>query len=174
MLYVFSHNGSDLSTAVSSKPGAPAWVVQTPDSSFDLTLALTPDGRTIATVENDTWTVEATPADGGLLVQYNNTDYLLHKSDQVYTGVAGGQAAGPGAETEITAHLPGGVAQVRVKEGDEVSARQTLVVLEAMKMEHHITAPYDGVVTRVSCEAGMQVMKGASLLDLEPAGASAS
>ena len=37
-------------------------------------------------------------------------------------------------------------------------------------MEHHITAPYDGVVARVSCEAGMQVMKGASLLELEPAG----
>ena len=88
--------------------------------------------------------------------------------------MAGGQAAGPGAETEITAHLPGVVAQVRVKEGDEVSARQTLVVLEAMKMEHHITAPYDGVVARVSCEAGMQVMKGASLLELEPAGASGS
>ena len=57
-----------------------------------------------------------------------------------------------------------------MQEGDEVTARQTLIVLEAMKMEHLITAPYDGVVAKISCEAGMQVTKGAVLLEMEPAG----
>ena len=79
-------------------------------------------------------------------------------------------AAGPGSETGIKAPLPGVVAKVRVQEGDEVTARQTLVVLEAMKMEHLITAPYDGVVAKISCEEGMQVTKGAVLLEMEPAG----
>ena len=37
-------------------------------------------------------------------------------------------------------------------------------------MEHLITAPYDGVVAKISCEAGMQVTKGAVLLEMEPAG----
>lgn len=174
MLHVFTHAGGEVSALVSNRPGSLAWKVQTTDAAFELALSLTPDGRTTATLDGETWTIEVTSTDDGLLVHYNNADYLLGASDQVYTGVAGGQAAGPGAETDITAHLPGVVAQVRVEEGDEVSARQTLVVLEAMKMEHHITAPYDGVVTRVSCEAGMQVMKGASLLELEPAGASGS
>ena len=39
-----------------------------------------------------------------------------------------------------------------------------------MKMEHLITAPYDGVVAKISCEEGMQVTKGAVLLEMEPAG----
>ena len=169
MIYPYTHSGDNVTANVSNKPGALAWNVQTPDTTFDFALSLTPDGRAFVTVDEETWAVEVTPSEGGLLVHYDKTDYLLAKPDQIYTGVGGAQAAGPGAETDITAPLPGVVAQVRVEEGEQVAARQTLVVLEAMKMEHQISAPYDGVVTRVSCEAGLQVTKGAVLLELEPA-----
>ena len=170
MVYAFTHAGSDVSANVSNKPGALAWNVQTLDASFDLAISLTSDSRTLASIKDEMWPVEVTPVDGGLLVHYDNADYLLGRADQVYTGQAGSQAAGLGAETDITAPLPGVVAQVRVKEGESVTARQTLVVLEAMKMEHQIVAPYDGVVAAVSCEAGMQVTKGTVLLELEPGG----
>ena len=168
MFYAFTHAGSEVSASASNKPGSNAWAVQTAESSFDLVLSLAPGAGAQATIEDETWAVEVAPTDDGLLVHYANSDYLLSRSDQVYTGQAGGQAAGAGAETGVTAPLPGVVAQVRVKEGEEVTARQTLVVLEAMKMEHQITAPYDGVVAKVSCEAGMQVTKGAVLLEMEP------
>jgi acetyl/propionyl-CoA carboxylase alpha subunit len=60
-------------------------------------------------------------------------------------------AAGP------TTPVPGTVTDVRVSEGDEVTAGQILVVLEAMKMEHTITADTDGVVTAVHVRAGQSV-----------------
>jgi len=56
-----------------------------------------------------------------------------------------------------TTPVPGTVTDVRVGEGDEVSAGQILVVLEAMKMEHTITADADGVVTAVHVRAGQAV-----------------
>jgi propionyl-CoA carboxylase alpha chain len=62
------------------------------------------------------------------------------------------------------APMPGVVLDVRVEPGDTVTAGQTLVVLEAMKMEHHMTAPADGVVAEVRVEVGKQVENGALLL----------
>jgi propionyl-CoA carboxylase alpha chain len=62
------------------------------------------------------------------------------------------------------------VLDVRCAAGDVVDARQTLVVLEAMKMEHHVRAPADGVVAEVHVAKGQHVENGAVLLVLEPVG----
>jgi biotin carboxyl carrier protein len=66
--------------------------------------------------------------------------------------------------------MPGKVLDVRVGVGDTVSAGQVLLILEAMKMEHRITAPTDGTVTAVSVAAGDQLERGAALLHVEEAG----
>jgi propionyl-CoA carboxylase alpha chain len=68
----------------------------------------------------------------------------------------------------LTAPMPGIVLEVRAAPGDSVTKGTTLIVLEAMKMEHHIGAPADGVVTEVLVAAGEQVANGAPLLVLEP------
>jgi propionyl-CoA carboxylase alpha chain len=75
------------------------------------------------------------------------------------------------AQGGFTARMPGKVIDVRVAVGDSVKAGQTLVVLEAMKMEHPMTAPHDGVVTAVHAAVGDQVESGAVLLVVEPTGA---
>jgi len=64
---------------------------------------------------------------------------------------AGASAAGPSTP------VPGTVTVVEVAAGDRVTAGQTLVVLEAMKMEHRITADADGIVTEVLVEPGQSV-----------------
>ncbi len=64
----------------------------------------------------------------------------------------------------LTAPMPGVVLEVRVAAGDPVSAGQTLIVLEAMKMEHHVNAPAEGAVAEVLVSAGQQVEAGAPLL----------
>jgi 3-methylcrotonyl-CoA carboxylase alpha subunit len=65
--------------------------------------------------------------------------------------------------------MPGKVIEVRVDEGDAVESHQPLVVLEAMKMEQVVTAPYDGAVRSVNVRVGDQVTSGAILVTLEAA-----
>jgi 3-methylcrotonyl-CoA carboxylase alpha subunit len=73
-----------------------------------------------------------------------------------------------GASGGLNAPMPGKVVRVMVAAGEQVSRGQTLMVLEAMKMEHAITAPGDGKVAAVYFAEGDQVAEGAELLQLEP------
>ena len=76
----------------------------------------------------------------------------------------------PGSEGPsggMIAPMPGLVVDVKVGVGDAVSAGQTLVVLEAMKMEHHMSAPADGVVVEVRVARGEQVETGAVLMVID-------
>ena len=66
----------------------------------------------------------------------------------------------------LTAPMPGKVVSFAVKAGDKVKIGQTLAVLEAMKMEHTIAAPADGVVGELLYAPGDQVPEGAELLKL--------
>ncbi|MBD5635280.1 MAG: 3-methylcrotonyl-CoA carboxylase, partial [Candidatus Eremiobacteraeota bacterium] len=75
-------------------------------------------------------------------------------------------AAGSGAGA-ISAPMPGKVLRVAVAPGDVVAARDLLVVLEAMKMEHRIEALRDGVVKTVAVQVGALVAGGAFLVELE-------
>lgn len=73
--------------------------------------------------------------------------------------------AAPGS---LLAPLPGSVVQLAVVTGQKVATGATLVVLEAMKMEHTIRAPFDGVVTDVRVALGDQVESGDVLVVIEP------
>jgi biotin carboxyl carrier protein len=82
---------------------------------------------------------------------------------------AGAQAAA--ASGVLGAAMPGRVLDVLVVEGDRVRRGDTLVLLEAMKMELRIPAPADGVVARVLCRAGEVVEKGQPLIEVTDVGA---
>jgi 3-methylcrotonyl-CoA carboxylase alpha subunit len=71
------------------------------------------------------------------------------------------------AAGSLATPLPGVVIRTLVKPGDRVKAGDTLVVVEAMKMEHAIRAPHDGVVKAVKYQAGERVPEGAALIELE-------
>jgi 3-methylcrotonyl-CoA carboxylase alpha subunit len=66
----------------------------------------------------------------------------------------------------LTTALPGVVVSVPVKVGEQVEAGAVLMVIEAMKMEHAISAPYAGSVTAVHFAEGDRVAEGSALLDL--------
>ncbi|MGH2922017.1 MAG: biotin/lipoyl-containing protein, partial [Gaiellaceae bacterium] len=79
-------------------------------------------------------------------------------------------AARPGAAAEqstLTAPMPGTVIKVLVAPGDRVEPRQTLLVLEAMKMETPVVSPYEAVVREVHVAEGDRVAGGAVLVELE-------
>lgn len=61
---------------------------------------------------------------------------------------------------EIFAQLPGNVYEVSCKVGDRVKSGDTLVILEAMKMETPVTAPEDGVIVSIEVEKGHTVQSG--------------
>ncbi len=75
--------------------------------------------------------------------------------------------AAAGGESALSAPMPGTVLRVLVQPGDRVGARQPLLVLEAMKMETPIVAPYEATVTAVHVEEGARVAGGALLIELE-------
>ena len=67
----------------------------------------------------------------------------------------------------LLAPMPGSVIRVGAALGDTVTAGQPLIWLEAMKMEHTITAPADGVLTELNVAVGQQVEVGAVLARVE-------
>ncbi|MBC7437115.1 MAG: biotin/lipoyl-binding protein [Bdellovibrionales bacterium] len=78
------------------------------------------------------------------------------------------RAAGTG--NQALAPMHGVVVALNVKVGDQVAEGDTLVVLEAMKMENQVRAPRAGKVAQVRCEAGASVAVGQVLVELAPAG----
>ena len=76
-------------------------------------------------------------------------------------------AAASGEGTPINAPMPGTILSVDVAVGDSVSKGQTLVVLEAMKMENEIVAPNDGKITSISVKKGDSVDSNQPLLTIQ-------
>jgi biotin carboxyl carrier protein len=67
----------------------------------------------------------------------------------------------------VKAVMPGIVVELCVAVGDTVAEGQSLLILEAMKMQNEIGAPSEGLVKRVLCTAGEAVSAGAKLIELE-------
>ncbi|MEU9763775.1 acetyl/propionyl/methylcrotonyl-CoA carboxylase subunit alpha [Streptomyces sp. NPDC001834] len=141
-------------------------------------LAPTPGGReTARTVElsehriilelagvTHTFTYAAAP-DGVWLGRDGDT-WHVRDHDPVAASLAG--AARSGADT-LAAPMPGTVTVVKVAVGDEVAAGQSLLVVEAMKMEHVICAPHAGTVTELDVTAGATVAMDQILAVVAPA-----
>jgi biotin carboxyl carrier protein len=73
----------------------------------------------------------------------------------------------PSGPAPVVAPMPGLIIRITVKPGDEVTAGQGVVAMEAMKMENELRAPAAGRVRAVLVEPGMPVEKGAVLIELE-------
>ena len=78
----------------------------------------------------------------------------------------GGDAAAATASGELAAPMMGKVVALRVQPGDRVAAGQTVVVLESMKMELHVDAPFDATVSHLRCAVGEMVARGAILAEV--------
>lgn len=103
-------------------------------------------------------------------VERDGDRLVVHYRGMVYRFEIGSGAARPkasaSAASEIVAPMTGRVVQVFAKQGDAVVSGAPLLILEAMKMEHKITAPQAAIVTRILVAAGDQVEAGALLASL--------
>ena len=82
--------------------------------------------------------------------------------------VAAKPAAKPAAaKGGVKSPLPGVILDIKVKEGDEVKKGQTVIILEAMKMENSINADRDGKITSIKVSKGESVLEGTDLVIIE-------
>ena len=98
----------------------------------------------------------------GLSVTLDGRTVRLRLLDPLHQDVEEEDAGG-----SVLAPLPGRIIKVMVSKGDKVQKGQGLMILEAMKMEHTIAAPADGVVTVLDYAVGDQVEEGVPLLEIE-------
>ena len=115
------------------------------------------DGRAITVDFSEAGEVPASPTD----------EVLISEGGQSWSFTrwrADGLAAGGAGDGAILSPMPGRIIAIGVTEGQAVTAGQPLVTLEAMKMEHVLTAPFDGVVTDLKAETGGQVAEGIALV----------
>jgi acetyl/propionyl-CoA carboxylase alpha subunit len=92
--------------------------------------------------------------------------WVLERLATAQSRGGGGPKTGAGPAT-LEATMPGLVVAILAGEGELVERGQTLVLLEAMKMELRVTAPYTGRVRRVNCAPGQVVERGQMLVEME-------
>jgi 3-methylcrotonyl-CoA carboxylase alpha subunit len=98
---------------------------------------------------------------GSRYIGFGATSYVLQKVEKGQRR----KAANTG-DNSLAAAMPGQVIKVLVNEGDTVKRGQTLVILEAMKMEIRVTAPDESSVVKVLCSVGEIVERGQRLIEL--------
>ena len=115
------------------------------------------------------WQLAAGGERASVLVSKDRVTVWQSHAKAVFTLDDGRQfsAASSARSGSLSTPLPGVVVSVAVKEGDSVAAGQTLLVIEAMKMEHAIKAPRAGVVKALKHRVGDRVREGSALAELE-------
>jgi acetyl/propionyl-CoA carboxylase alpha subunit len=150
----------------------------------EITLDISSNGKTfILTLDDKTIEAEVLHAENGKLdlvidgqrltayvssdnakrwVTVNGQTFVLTKSSGEKRSGHAHHAAG-----ELTAPMPGQVRAVNVSEGDTVTKGQTLLVMEAMKMEIRVHAPFDGVVHSLTVKVGQTVEREQILVKMD-------
>jgi biotin carboxyl carrier protein len=158
--------------------------ISTLQARFDdsaVTLVVQPDGRitiedasfTVETIEPGVyrvgdgtrrWTVAvAGPPDERWISIDGQTSVV-----EISAGGSSRKKTRGGGQDLMTAPMPATVVKVLVEPGGHVAEGDTLIVLEAMKMELAVRAPRAGVISKVHCQVGELVQPGVALLELEP------
>jgi acetyl-CoA/propionyl-CoA carboxylase biotin carboxyl carrier protein len=153
-------------TATVRARGVPAAGQARVDDGPVLTVAIAGDGGHVTV---DGWARHVVFADDGGVGWLATPDlgvWAVGEESQLAAARTHGEA---GAAGPLVAPMPGTVTVVNVAEGDTVTAGQALLVVEAMKMEHPITATVGGVVTAVHVRAGQQVSMEEPLAEVAPA-----
>jgi 3-methylcrotonyl-CoA carboxylase alpha subunit len=131
------------------------------DAEFALSAETLEDGRLLMRLDNRAFAARAV-RDAGDWHVFSGGEYRRLALKEPLQGIDEDTRSG-----SLAAPMPGRIVQVMTQAGASVKRGEALLILEAMKMEHTITAPADGVVKEVHYAAGEQVLEGALLIALE-------
>ena len=138
------------------------------DQVWEVDARLTPQGICSLLVDGVSWVADVTPDGDALAVEVAGESYVIRIEEETryLIRTRGGTVAGVGGQT-LTAPLPGKITHVAVRPGDAVGAGDTLVVIEAMKMENEFKAARAGTVREVRVTVGQAVNPGDVLVVVE-------
>jgi biotin carboxyl carrier protein len=129
------------------------------------------DARTLSLIvePGTSYDVSVTPdaATGLLTVRVGSTSFAVALNAERRRGPQDDRDHGGSGPLRIVAPMPGKIVRVAVTPGDAVRARQTIVVIEAMKMENELRAGRDGTVVEVHAREGASVEAGALLVVIQ-------
>lgn len=132
------------------------------DKTVDVEIARTNEGKLELLIDGEQVTAYVSSDGAKRWVTINGQTFVLTKSSG-----AKRRSAGHDHASELAAPMPGQVRGVNVSEGEAVTKGQTLLVLEAMKMEIRIQAPFDGVVSSLSVKVGQTVEREQMLVKMD-------
>jgi biotin carboxyl carrier protein len=155
MKITFDNNTIDLT------PSGKSYRATMGDKTVDVEILGTQDGRLNLLIDGERVTAYVSSNNAKRWITINGRTYLLTKQSGTKRSGAKHEHSG-----ELTAPMPGQVRAVNVSEGDVVTKGQTLMVLEAMKMEMKIQAPMDGAVKSISVETGQTVEREQILVEI--------
>ena len=139
------------------------------NADCDLRIALRHGGETrIVAVEDGRELEGVATANGDTILVFSEGQAFAF----AMPGASGAEGGGGASDGSLVSPMPGRVIAVETRQGEFVVKGQKLVTLEAMKMEHSLTAPFDGIVAQLDAVEGGQVSEGALLVRIEKGEAS--
>lgn len=133
------------------------------DKTVDVEILKSEDGRLELLLDGRRVNARVSSDQARRWVTVNGQTFILNKSSGTRrSGHGHAHAAG-----ELLAPMPGQIRAVNVSEGERVTRGQTLLVLEAMKMEIRIQAPADGLVKKLLVKQGQTVEREQILIEIE-------
>ncbi len=148
-------------------------------AAYAISLQPLGDGLFRATIGDRVLKVTARAVDGGWLItldgqqirvfaaSHGGERWVSTQGETFTLTVPETRRRAAGGSADLTAQMPGQVRSLNVQPGDAVQKGQTLLVLEAMKMEIRVAAPADGRVKRLLVKAGDVVDRGQRLVEME-------
>jgi biotin carboxyl carrier protein len=161
MIFAYQHN--DVTYTVNLEPAADGGYTAVIDGrKYVVRAQMLPEGGWLVEMGDQRWVCCAAAQGKARFVHLNGQSYTLSVPDARSQRRSSAASGG-----DLTAQMPGQVVNVLVAEGDAVTRGQTLLTLEAMKMEIRVAAPGDGHVKRLLVKSGAMVERGQRLVELE-------
>jgi biotin carboxyl carrier protein len=156
----FERNSESIS--IDLTPSGKSYRVDLGENTVDVEVLQSKDGTLDLLVDGKRMTAHVSTENGRRWVTVNGQTLVLTKS----TGTRSRAHGHHHAAGELTAPMPGQVRAVNVNEGDRVTKGQTLLLLEAMKMEIRIQSPQDGAVKKLFVRQGQTVEREQMLVEI--------
>jgi biotin carboxyl carrier protein len=161
MKLTFEHNSQ--SFPIDLTPAGKSYRATIGEKSVDVEILQAEDGKLDLLIDGRRVTAYVSSDNARRWVTVGGQTLVLIKS-------SGAKSRGHGhhhAAGELTAPMPGQVRAVNVSEGDAVTRGQTLLLLEAMKMEIRVQSPQDGVVKKLLVKQGQTVDREQILIEID-------